>query len=76
MVLLNSWQEFVKIEAWLLLTVFIYLHNQLSSIHSIVTEKNTDVWGICISRSPALSLALGLNLYLMAPAQVVFTSNG
>ena len=27
-VLLNSAQEFIEIEAWLLLTFFIYLHNQ------------------------------------------------
>ena len=37
MVLLNSVKEFIKREAWLLLTFFISLHNQLSSIHSIVT---------------------------------------
>ena len=36
-VLLNSVQGFIEIEAWLLLTFFIYLCNQLSSIHSIVT---------------------------------------
>ena len=35
-VLLNSVQEFIEIEAWLLLTLFIYLHNRLSSIYSIV----------------------------------------
>ena len=29
-------QKFIKIEAWLL-TFFIYLYNQLSSIHSIFT---------------------------------------
>ena len=33
----NSVQEFIEIEAWLLLTFFIYLHNQLISIYSIVT---------------------------------------
>ena len=36
-VLLNSVQGFIEIEAWLLLTFFIYLYNQLSSVHSIVT---------------------------------------
>ena len=36
-VLLNSVLEFIEIEAWLLLTFFICLHNQLSSMHSIVT---------------------------------------
>ena len=30
-------QEFIEIEAYLLLTLFICLHNHLSSIHSIVT---------------------------------------
>ena len=41
-VLLTSVQEFIEIEAWLLLTFFICLHYQLISIHSIVTS--TDVW--------------------------------
>ena len=36
-VLLNSVQNVFGIEAWLLLMFFICLHNQLSSIHSIVT---------------------------------------
>ena len=35
-VLLNSVQEFIEIEAWLLLTFFLRLHNQLLSMHSIV----------------------------------------
>ena len=35
--LLTSVQKFIEIEAWLLLTFFLYLHNQLFSIHSIVT---------------------------------------
>ena len=35
-VLLNSVREFIELEAWLLLTFFICLYNQLSSIHSIV----------------------------------------
>ena len=35
-VLLNSVQEFIEIEAWLLLTFFLCLHNQLLSMHSIV----------------------------------------
>ena len=35
--LLNLLQEFIKIEVWLLLNFFIWLHNQLISIHSIVT---------------------------------------
>ena len=38
-VLLNSVQEFIEKEAWLLLTFFICLHNHLSSIHSIVTYQ-------------------------------------
>ena len=36
-VLFNSAQEFFEKEACLLLTFFICLHNQLSSIRSIVT---------------------------------------
>ena len=36
-VLLNSVQEFIEIEAWLLLIFFQCLHNQFISIHSIVT---------------------------------------
>ena len=34
--LLNSVQEFIEIEPWLLLTFFPCLHSQLNSIHSIV----------------------------------------
>ena len=36
-VLLNSVQEFAEIEAWLFLTFFLSLHNQVISIHSIAT---------------------------------------
>ena len=36
--LLNSVQEFIEIEAWLLLNFFICLHNPLSSIHSIASS--------------------------------------
>ena len=35
-VLLSSVQEFIEIKGWLLLTFFICLHNQLSSLHSIL----------------------------------------
>ena len=38
-VLLNSVQEFIETEVWLLLTFFQYLHNQLISIHSISRIK-------------------------------------
>ena len=37
-VLLNSVEEFIEIEAWLLLTLLLCQHNQFSSINSIVTE--------------------------------------
>ena len=33
-VLINSGQELIEIEVWLLLTFLLYLHNQLDSIHS------------------------------------------
>ena len=36
-VLLNSLQEFIEIVASLLLSFFLSLHSQLTSIHSIVT---------------------------------------
>ena len=36
-VLLNSVQEFIGIETWLLLTFFLCLYNQLISINFIVT---------------------------------------
>ena len=36
-VLFNSVQEFTEIEAWLPLTFFLCLHNQLTSIHFFVT---------------------------------------
>ena len=39
-VLLNSVQEFIEIQAWLLLTFFLCLQNQLISVYYIVT--NTD----------------------------------
>ena len=39
LVLLNSEQEFTRTEAWLLLAFFICLHNQLSSIHSVIRIK-------------------------------------
>ena len=43
-VLLNSVQEFIVIQAWLLLTFFLCLHNQLISVYYIVTKlKSTDV---------------------------------
>ena len=35
--LLNSLQGFIEIEAWLLLSFFLCLHNHLISIHSIFT---------------------------------------
>ena len=35
---LNSVQEFIEIEAWLLLTFFLCLHYQLISVHSTVTH--------------------------------------
>ena len=43
-VLLISVQEFIEIQAWLLLTFFLCLHNQLIFVYYIVTKlKNTDV---------------------------------
>ena len=36
-VFLNSVQEFIEIKTWLLLTFFVCLHNQWSSIFSITT---------------------------------------
>ena len=35
--LLKSVQKVIEIRAWLLLTFYLCLHNQLFSIHSIVT---------------------------------------
>ena len=37
--LLKSMQKFIEIKVWLLLTFFICLHNQLSSIHPIDTYQ-------------------------------------
>ena len=42
-VLLNLLQEFISIQAWLLLTFFICLHNKLNSTHSIVTHINPNL---------------------------------
>ena len=36
-VLLNSIQEYFEVEVWLLLNFFMCLHNQLISIHCVVT---------------------------------------
>ena len=33
--LMNSVQKFIEIKGWVLLTFFMYLHNQLSSFNSI-----------------------------------------
>ena len=38
-VLLNSVQEFIEIQAWLLLTFFLYLHNQLISIYCHIIKE-------------------------------------
>ena len=39
-------QFITRMAAWLLLTFFICLHNQLSSVYSITRIKNTDVWKV------------------------------
>ena len=36
--LLNSVQKFTETPGWLLLTFFIYLHNQLSHFNSIIVQ--------------------------------------
>ena len=35
---LDSVQKFIEIQGWLLLTFFICLHNQLSSLNSIIVQ--------------------------------------
>ena len=45
-VLLNSVQEFTETEAWLLLTFFIFLHNQLCSIHATATHYRVQMFEI------------------------------
>ena len=46
-ILLNSVQEFIEIQARLLMTFFLCLHNQLISVYYVVTKlKSTDVWKI------------------------------
>ena len=37
---LDSVQKFIEIQGWLLLTFFIYLHNQLSSFNSIIVQMS------------------------------------
>ena len=37
-------QEFIEIEAWLLPTFFLCLHNQLSSVHSFVTFQRVQMF--------------------------------
>ena len=36
----NSVQKFIEIHGWLLLTIFIRLHNQLSSFNSIIVQMS------------------------------------
>ena len=36
---LASVQKFIEIQGWLLLTFFIYLHNQSSSFNTIIVQK-------------------------------------
>ena len=48
-VLLNSMQELIEIEAWLLMTFFQCLHNHLISIHSIATYYREQVFEECDS---------------------------
>ena len=50
-ILLNSVQEFIEIEAWLLLTFFLCLYNQFISIHSIVTYSRKQIFEKCDSSS-------------------------
>ena len=35
---LDSVQKFIEIQGWLLLTFFIYLHNQISSFNAIIVR--------------------------------------
>ena len=42
--LLKSMQKFIEIKVWLLLTFFICLHNQLSSVHPIDTYQREDMF--------------------------------
>ena len=42
--LFSSIQEFIEIEAWLLLTFFTCLHDQLRSTHSIVTHERVQMF--------------------------------
>ena len=37
---LDSAQKFIEIQGWLLLTFFICLHNQLSSVNSIIVQMS------------------------------------
>ena len=37
---LASVQKFIEMQGWLLLTFFVYLHNQLSSFNSIIVQMS------------------------------------
>ena len=37
---LASVQKFIEMQSWLLLTFFVYLHNQLSSFNSIIVQMS------------------------------------
>ena len=40
---LDSVQKFIEIQGWLLLTFFICLHNQLSSLNSIIVQMSENM---------------------------------
>ena len=48
-VLLNSVQEFIEIQAWLLLTFFLFLPNQLISVYYIITNIRVQMFKKCDS---------------------------
>ena len=71
-VLLNSVQEFIEIEAWLLLIFFMYLHNQLNSIHSIVTYYRVRMFAIKLTKIERLLLSASFT----SKFELVFVNTG
>ena len=64
----NSVQEFMEIEAWLLLTFLICFHSQLSSMHSIVTYLRVQIF----EKFDSSSKRLPLSASFMAKFELVF----
>ena len=58
----NSVQEFIEIQACLLLNFFLCLHNQLVSVHSIVTHQRAPMFEKCNSSNRQKRMVASLSI--------------